>query len=56
MSENDVIARIKAGDERELGAIYEKYRQEFISWIIRNYSLSYRGSKRSLPVGDHDIL
>ena len=45
MSENDVIARIKTGDERELGAIYEKYRQEFISWIIRNYSCNIDEAK-----------
>ena len=45
MSENDVIARIKTGDERELGTIYEKYRQEFISWIIRTYSCNIEEAK-----------
>ncbi len=38
MSENDIIARIKAGDDSALANIYETYRQEFISWAIRTYS------------------
>ena len=45
MSENDVIARIKSGDEQLLGSIYQKYRQEFISWLIRNYSCNVEEAK-----------
>ncbi len=45
MSENDVIARIKSGDDQVLGKIYEQYRQEFISWLIRNYSCNVEEAK-----------
>lgn len=45
MSENDIIARIKAGDDKELGRVYEKYRQEFISWAIRTYSCTVDEAK-----------
>ena len=45
MSENDIIVRIKSGDEQLLGSIYEKYRQEFISWLVRNYNCTIDEAK-----------
>ncbi|MDN5201741.1 sigma-70 family RNA polymerase sigma factor [Fulvivirgaceae bacterium BMA10] len=45
MSENSVIESIKSGDEAELGKIYQKYRMEFISWVVKNYSCTIDEAK-----------
>ena len=45
MSENDVIARIKSGDDNLLSAIYTDHRQEFTAWLMKNYSCTVDEAK-----------
>lgn len=35
--DQNLIDKIKAGDTKELGIIYVKFREEFISWLIKTY-------------------
>ncbi len=45
MSDNQIIAQIRSGGQTELGMIYEKYRDEFIHWIIKEFHCSTDDSK-----------
>jgi len=38
MSEENLIARIRQGDESKLMAIYRAYRNDFIYWAMRHFS------------------
>lgn len=40
MSEENLIARIRKGDETKLMAIYRAYRNDFIYWAMRHFSCS----------------
>ncbi len=40
MFDQKVIAQIRNGDERKLAEIYQAYRNDFIYWAVRNYSLA----------------
>jgi DNA-directed RNA polymerase specialized sigma24 family protein len=45
MSDDQIIAQIKSGGQSELGWIYEKYRGEFIHWIMGEFHCSSDDSK-----------
>lgn len=45
IDEQAVIEKIKSGDNEMLSQIYEGFRQEFISWIIKNYSCTIEQAK-----------
>lgn len=45
MPTEDIIERIKFGDQSELKKIYEQYRKEFLSWIIKEYNCSEEDGK-----------
>jgi len=38
MSDDNVIAQIRGGDEQKLAAIYRAYRNDFIYWAVRHFS------------------
>lgn len=39
MFDQNVIARIRNGDEQKLADIYRAYRNDFIYWAVRNYGI-----------------
>jgi len=45
MSQDDLIQSIRTQGEKALAAIYENYRNEFLSWIVREYKCSMDDSK-----------
>ena len=40
MNQEETIARIRSGGQKELGMIYAEYRDEFLGWISREYQCS----------------
>lgn len=45
MNELSIIENLKEGGQEELDMIYKNYREEFISWIIKNYSCTLEDAK-----------
>jgi len=45
MNQEETIARIRSGGQKELGMIYAEYREEFLGWISREYRCSADDSK-----------
>jgi RNA polymerase sigma factor (sigma-70 family) len=45
MTQDEIIEKIRAGGQAELGLIYETYRKEFLHWIVKEYSCSTDDSK-----------
>ena len=45
MSQNESIELIRSNGKRELGLIYEKYRSEFLFWMLKNFHCSMDDSK-----------
>ena len=40
MVDQNVIARIRSGDEQPVTEIYRAYRNDFIYWAVRNYGIT----------------
>jgi RNA polymerase sigma factor (sigma-70 family) len=40
MTQDEIIQKIKAGGQAELGLVYETYRKEFLHWIVKEYNCS----------------
>jgi RNA polymerase sigma-70 factor (ECF subfamily) len=38
MTDSEVIEAIRDGNQRQLGRVYELYREEFLKWVFREYS------------------
>ena len=36
-TEQDMIQSVRAGDQKTLAQIYQKHREEFIQWLVKNY-------------------
>lgn len=45
MTPDEIIQKIKAGGQAELGLIYETYREEFLSWLSKEFQCSADDSK-----------
>lgn len=45
MNQEEIILKIRAGGQSELGAIYEEFREEFLRWIVKEYNCSSDDSK-----------
>jgi len=45
MSDNEVLTRIRNGGQQQLALIYEKYRSEFLHWIVKEFHCSPEDSK-----------
>ena len=43
--QSEVIQKIRAGGQTELGMIYEEYRSEFLQWITKEYDCSMDDGK-----------
>jgi RNA polymerase sigma factor (sigma-70 family) len=43
--QTDIIQKIRAGGQTELGMIYEEYRTEFLQWITKEYDCSMDDGK-----------
>ena len=43
--QSEIIQKIRAGGQTELGMIYEEYRTEFLQWITREYDCSMDDGK-----------
>jgi len=43
--QSDIIQKIRAGGQTELGMIYEEYRTEFLQWITKEYDCSMDDGK-----------
>jgi RNA polymerase sigma factor (sigma-70 family) len=37
MSPNAMLERLQSDDQKQLGLIYEQYREEFLHWIVKNF-------------------
>ena len=37
MSPNTILERLQSDDQKQLGLIYEQYREEFLRWIVKNF-------------------
>jgi RNA polymerase sigma factor (sigma-70 family) len=40
MTPDEIIQKIRAGGQAELGLVYETYRQEFLSWVSKEFQCS----------------
>lgn len=45
MTTDEIIQKIKAGGQAELGLVYETYRDEFLHWVVKEYQCSSDDSK-----------
>ncbi len=45
MSENEILKRIRNDGQQQLALIYEKYRSEFLHWIVKEFHCSPEDSK-----------
>ena len=45
MSQDEIIQKIKAGGQTELGLVYEEYREEFLRWVVREFNCSLDDGK-----------
>jgi RNA polymerase sigma factor (sigma-70 family) len=45
MNQEEIIQKIRAGGQTELGMIYEEFRGEFLQWISKEYHCSSDDSK-----------
>jgi RNA polymerase sigma-70 factor (ECF subfamily) len=38
MTDSEVLEAIRNGNQRQLGRVYELYREEFLRWVLREYT------------------
>ena len=45
MNQGEIIQKIKSGGQTELGLIYEEHREEFLRWLVKEFSCSLDDAK-----------
>ena len=45
MDQGEIIQKIKSGGQTELGLIYEEHREEFLRWVVKEFSCSLDDAK-----------